>query len=160
MEAKFISGSGKHRAKTGSHPEVWLAVQGFLVAFLWEMLQMAFYVMDGMTAWAVTKSCALASLGDAGIMVGAAWIADRLTGGGLWRERLTSRPVGIFLGVGLAATAAIEPVTPGYEVSNSCSGILIFSFCDFRLEWPQVTNSLFASHDLAALEASIAEFFL
>lgn len=108
MEAKFISGSGKHSAKTGSHPEVWLAVQSFLVAFLWEMLQMPFYVMDGMTAWAVTKSCALASLGDAGIMVGAAWIADRLTGGGLWRERLTSRPVGIFLGVGLAATAAIE----------------------------------------------------
>lgn len=108
MEAKFISGSGKHRAKTGSHPEVWLAVQGFLVAFLWEMLQMPFYLMDGMTAWAVTKSCALASLGDAGIMVGAAWIADRLTGGGLWRERLTSRPVGIFLGVGLGATAAIE----------------------------------------------------
>ena len=108
MEAKFISGSGKHRAKTGSHPEVWLAVQGFLVAFLWEMLQMPFYVMDGMTAWAVTKSCALASLGDAGIMVGAAWIADRLAGGGLWRERLTSRPVGIFLGVGLGATAAIE----------------------------------------------------
>ncbi|WP_261388541.1 hypothetical protein [Qipengyuania gaetbuli] len=108
MEARVISSSGESSEKTESQPEVWLAVQGFLVAFLWEMLQMPFYVMDGMTAWAVTKSCALASLGDAGIMVGAAWIADRLTGGGLWRERLTSRPVGIFLGVGLAATAAIE----------------------------------------------------
>ncbi|KUO54821.1 MAG: hypothetical protein ACR2PC_02560 [Tsuneonella suprasediminis] len=108
MEVKVISGSGENGEQAESHPEVWLAVQGFLVAFLWEMLQMPFYVMDGMTAWAVTKSCALASLGDAGIMVGAAWIADRLTGGGLWHERLSSPPVGIFLGVGLAATAAIE----------------------------------------------------
>ena len=108
MEVKVISGSGENGEQAESHPEVWLAVQGFLVAFLWEMLQMPFYVMDGMTARAVTKSCALASLGDAGIMVGAAWIADRLTGGGLWHERLSSPPVGIFLGVGLAATAAIE----------------------------------------------------
>ena len=116
MEVKVISGSGENGEQAESHPEVWLAVQGFLVAFLWEMLQMPFYVMDGMTAWAVTKSCALASLGDAGIMVGAAWIADRLTGGGLWHERLSSPPVGIFLGVGLAATAAIEWKALGLEL--------------------------------------------
>ncbi|MCB5423675.1 hypothetical protein H0274_00270 [Altererythrobacter sp. CC-YST694] len=108
MEVKVISGSGENGEQAESHPEVWLAVQGFLVAFLWEMLQMPFYVMDGMTARAVTKSCALASLGDAGIMVGAAWIADRLTGGGLWHERLSSLPAAIFLGIGLAVTAAIE----------------------------------------------------
>lgn len=105
---EFIFGSGKNSAKSGSNPEVLLAVQGFLVAFLWEMLQMPFYVMDGMTAWEVTKNCAFASLGDAGIMVAAAWIADRLTGGDLWQERLSSLPVAIFLGIGLAVTAAIE----------------------------------------------------
>jgi len=92
MEVKVISGSGENGEQAESHPEVWLAVQGFLVAFLWEMLQMPFYVMDGMTA----------------IMVGAAWIADRLTGGGLWHERLSSLPAAIFLGIGLAVTAAIE----------------------------------------------------
>ncbi len=108
MEVEFIFGSGKNSAKSGSNPEVLLAVQGFLVAFLWEMLQMPFYVMDGMTAWEVTKNCAFASLGDAGIMVAAAWIADRLTGGDLWQERLSSLPVAIFLGIGLAVTAAIE----------------------------------------------------
>lgn len=108
MEAKVISGSGERSEKIESHPEVWLALQGFLVAFLWEMLQMPFYVMDGMTAWEVTKSCAFASLGDAGIMVAAAWIADRITGGGLWKRRLNLRPVAIFLAVGLALAAAIE----------------------------------------------------
>ncbi|MEL1249653.1 hypothetical protein [Aurantiacibacter gilvus] len=87
---------------------MWLAVQGFLVAFLWEMLQMPFYVMDGMTAWAVTKSCALASFGDAGIMVGAAWIANRTTGGRLWKKRSDWGPVAIFLAIGLMVTAAVE----------------------------------------------------
>lgn len=108
MEARVISGSGESSEKTESQPEVWLAVQGFLVAFLWEMLQMPFYVMDGMTAWEVTKSCALASFGDSGIMVAAAWIANLTTGGGLWHKQLSPRPVAIFLGGGLVTTGVIE----------------------------------------------------
>lgn len=108
MEVKVISGSREHSEKAESNPEVWLAVQGFLVAFLWEMLQMPFYKMDGMTIWEVTNSCALASFGDAGIMVAAAWIANRITGGGLWDSRLNSTAVGIFLTIGLTATVAIE----------------------------------------------------
>ncbi len=69
---------------------------------------MPFYVMDGMTALSVTKSCALASLGDAGVMVAAAWIANRITGDALWQERLAPLPVAFFLVIGLAVTAVIE----------------------------------------------------
>ncbi|MEQ9662706.1 MAG: hypothetical protein RLN87_09190, partial [Parasphingopyxis sp.] len=68
---------------------------------------MPFYDMDGMTAWQVTRNCALASAGDAGIMVAAAWIADRTTRAGLWARRLSSMPVAIYLGTGIGVTIFI-----------------------------------------------------
>lgn len=107
-EKQAIANEGRNGSIAEGRPEVWLALQGFLVAFLWEMLQMPFYEMIGMTAWEVTRSCALASLGDAGIMVLAAWIADRTTGNLLWAERLSPRPLGIYLAVGLGVTVVIE----------------------------------------------------
>lgn len=92
------------------YPELWLAIAGFLVAFAWEMFQMPFYNMSGMTAWQVTKSCALASVGDAGIMVASAWTADRVTRGGLWAAPLRASPLVIYLAIGIAVTIAVERI--------------------------------------------------
>lgn len=93
---------------TRGPPDLWLAIQGFLVAFVWEMFQMPFYEMDAETPWAATKACAAASLGDAGIMVVAAWLANRLSKGSLWMKQPSLFAILIYLGAGIGVTIAIE----------------------------------------------------
>ena len=89
-------------------PEVWLALQGFLVAFFWEMFQMPYFAMDHLSAWEVTKSCGIASIGDSGIMVFAYWIASRIVGDRLWLQQAAFLPVCTYLTTGLIITIAFE----------------------------------------------------
>lgn len=94
--------------KRRASPYLWLAVQGFLVAFVWEMFQMPFYEMDAETPWAATKVCGAASLGDAGIMVAAAWLANRLAKGSLWLKQPSLSAILIYLVFGICVTLTIE----------------------------------------------------
>lgn len=87
---------------------LWLAIQGFLIAFVWEMFQMPFYEMEAETPWAATKVCGAASLGDAGIMVAAAWVTGRVSKGSLWAEKPSRSAILIYLGAGIGVTIAIE----------------------------------------------------
>lgn len=89
-------------------PETWIAINGFLLAFLWEMLQMPFYEMGGLSTWQVTKNCAFATLGDAGIMVFAYWVATRFAPNRLWLRQWRIRPLAIYLSVGMAITVVVE----------------------------------------------------
>lgn len=89
-------------------PETWIAINGFLLAFLWEMLQMPFYEMSGLSTWQVTKNCAFATLGDAGIMVFAYWVATRFASNRLWLRQCRIRPLAIYLSVGMAITVVVE----------------------------------------------------
>ena len=49
---------------------------GFLIAFVWEMLQLPFYEAGGLTPAQAAYRCGLASFGDAGIMVVASGSTD------------------------------------------------------------------------------------
>lgn len=91
-------------------PEIWLTLQGFLVAFAWEMFQMPFYDMGHLSAWEVTRSCALASIGDAGIMVLAYQFAALCINNRLWMSHPTRLPTTIYLVSGLVITIAVEAV--------------------------------------------------
>lgn len=89
-------------------PESWIAVHGLLVAFAWEMLQMPYYAMDQLSVWEVTKSCGIASVGDAGIMVFAYLIASKITGDRLWLQNAPSLPLVVYLATGLSITVVVE----------------------------------------------------
>lgn len=89
-------------------PEVWLAVHGYLVAFMWEMLQMPFYEIDYLSPWEATVNCNVASLGDAGIMVFAYAIASGVSKDRYWLHENKKAALSVFLGTGLIMTLAIE----------------------------------------------------
>jgi hypothetical protein len=89
-------------------PETWIAIHGLLVAFAWEMFQMPFYAMGQLSAWEVTKSCGVASVGDAGIMVLAYWIASNATGDRLWLRDAHALPLAVYLGTGLSIAIVVE----------------------------------------------------
>lgn len=89
-------------------PETWLAIHGYLIAFLWEMLQMPFYAMGELSAWQITVNCSLASFGDAGIMVFAYLIASWAGNDRYWLRSLKLRPLIVFLATGQILTFVIE----------------------------------------------------
>ncbi len=90
--------------------ETWLAIHGYLIAFLWEMHQMPFYRMDDLTTWEVTVRCSLASFGDAGIMVTAYFVASLIVRDRYWMHNRRCRPLLLYLLTGLVLTIAIEIV--------------------------------------------------
>ena len=89
-------------------PEAWIAINGFLLAFLWEMLQMPFYQMGGLSTSQATRNCALATFGDAGIMVFAYWVTTRFAPDRLWLRQWRARPLAIYLSVGMVITIVVE----------------------------------------------------
>lgn len=56
-------------SKFWNQPEAHIALYGFLLAFLWENLQMPFYDVTDLSCWQRTLNCTQASLADAGIPV-------------------------------------------------------------------------------------------
>jgi hypothetical protein len=72
------------------------------------MFQMPFYAMDQLSAWKVTKICGIASVGDAGIMVFAYWIAAIATADRMWLRDTRARPFTAYLGTGLSITIVVE----------------------------------------------------
>ena len=89
-------------------PESWLALHGFLVAFVWEMLQMPFYSMDGLSIWRITVNCTIASVGDAGIMVIAYAVASVVAKNRYWLHNRAALPLATYLGTGQVITIAVE----------------------------------------------------
>ena len=89
-------------------PETWLAIHGYLIALLWEMLQMPFYAMGRLSAWETTINCSLASLGDAGIMVFAYFAAAWAVNDRYWLSSRNRKPVIVFLVTGLLITLVVD----------------------------------------------------
>ena len=111
-------------------PETWLAIHGYLIAFAWEMLQMPFYDMGGLSPWQVTVNCSLASFGDAGIMVFAYLAASWAAKDRYWLHSGNRRSLAVFLAAGQAVTLAVEYVALrvrwGWEYSDRMPTILGF----------------------------------
>ncbi len=89
-------------------PEIRIALLGFLTAFLWELWQMPFYEMEGLSVMAAVRGCSMGAFGDAGIMVAAYSAAGRLSRDRWWFLQPSRQPLLIYLGIGLVVTIAIE----------------------------------------------------
>jgi hypothetical protein len=90
-------------------PEANLAALSFLFNLPWEMGQMRFYRCAETRSNAQTmRFCALTSLGDAAIALGAFWAVSRVTGSREWVRDPSPVEVAGFVGSGLAATVLFE----------------------------------------------------
>jgi hypothetical protein len=108
----------------GAHPALWIAIFGALIAFAWEMLQLPFYGADELSPAEAAYRCALASLGDAGIMVAAYLGASLGSGRKPW---LVDWPISrflVYLAIGLGVSSGIEELAVGAAWGWTYSSIM------------------------------------
>lgn len=93
-------------------PEFNVALLAFLLNFVWEMMQVPFYVsMPEMPHWEGVLFCARATLGDVAIAVVSYWVVAALAGSGrAWILSPVRRDVAGFVVTGVAITAVLEVV--------------------------------------------------
>ncbi|MDT8436332.1 MAG: hypothetical protein RRA92_06205 [Gemmatimonadota bacterium] len=91
-------------------PELAFALFAFLLNFVWEMLQVPFFVgVPLMPHWDAVLFCTRATLGDAGIAVVAFWLVAGTTAAGRgWALRPGRRHVIAFVAAGVGITAVLE----------------------------------------------------
>lgn len=95
-------------------PELNFAVFAFLLNFPWELLQIPFYVgMAEAPHWAATKVCAVATLGDAVIMIIAYWMAAVAARSRHWFVKPLRWPTAVFTSAGVAITIVLEWLATG-----------------------------------------------
>lgn len=95
-------------------PELNFAVFAFLLNFPWELLQIPFYAgMADAPHWEATKVCALATLGDAVILVVAYWTAALAARSRQWFSKPRTWPTAVFISAGLAITLVLERLATG-----------------------------------------------
>lgn len=97
-------------------PEFRIGIFGFLTAFVWEMWQMPFYDQSGLSFMDMVRGCSLGSLGDAGLMIFAYYVAGRATNTRYWLLRPTKTAMTIYLAAGLSITFAIEQIAIRSEI--------------------------------------------
>ncbi len=138
MEPTHTDTSDGLGRRAGAHllrlPELNVAFFAFLLNFVWEMLQVPFFVaMPTMPHWDAVRLCARATLGDAEIAVVAFWLVSAVASTGRrWILHPRASHVVGFMAVGVAITIALElistrvwhrwsysdlmPVLPGIDV--------------------------------------------
>lgn len=90
-------------------PEAHVAFLGFLLNYPWEMLQAPFFAgMTDMRHWDAVRECSWATLGDAGLLVGAFWVGAAVQRTRGWMARPRPSAVAAFLATGLLATVVVE----------------------------------------------------
>ena len=86
----------------------WLVyICGSLIAFVWEIYQMPFFVSGNLEPYEQTIRCGIASLGD-GLILPAAYSLAAINGGRAWFRRGAKIPYAIFFGFGLVVAIAVE----------------------------------------------------
>jgi hypothetical protein len=90
-------------------PEAPVAFFGFLLNYPWEILQAPFFAgMTEVRHWDAVRECSWATVGDAGLLVVAFWVAAGLAGTRGWIAQPRARPILAFLATGLLATVVLE----------------------------------------------------
>lgn len=107
-------------------PEIHLALLGFLLAFVWEMWQMPFYNMADASVMDVTKTCTLATVGDAALMVLAYTSVSVLARTRRWLLRPQLWMIGTYLLVGLTVTVLFEELATGSKWGWTYSELMPF----------------------------------
>lgn len=87
---------------------VTFAVIGFLIAHVWEVLQMPFFEPGDLTPYDRALRCSAASVGDGLILALAAWVAGRVDGNQFWFEKPSIRALAAYFGFGLAVAVGVE----------------------------------------------------
>ncbi len=82
---------------------------GFMVNFIWEMLQMPFYNFSSdATIGELNRACLLATIGDAVILIVMYWISILFLKSRNWFFHLTPYRIAEFLSTGIIFTIIIE----------------------------------------------------
>lgn len=112
--AKRATGLSEILRRAINLPELNFAIFAFLLNFPWEFLQIPMYVgMAEAPHWAATKVCAFATLGDAGIMVVAYWMAAGAARSRRWFVEPRRWPTAVFISAGVAITIVLERLATG-----------------------------------------------
>ena len=86
----------------------WLIyICGSLIAFVWEIYQMPFFVSGNLEPYEQTIRCGIASLGD-GLILLAAYTLAALKGGRAWFRQGARISYAIYFGFGLVVAIAVE----------------------------------------------------
>ena len=86
----------------------WLIyICGSLIAFVWEIYQMPFFVSGNLEPYEQTIRCGIASLGD-GLIQLAAYSLAAIKGGRAWFRRGARISYAIYFGFGLVVAIAVE----------------------------------------------------
>ena len=86
----------------------WLVyICGSLIAFVWEIYQMPFFVSGNLEPYEQTIRCGIASLGD-GLILLAAYSLAALKGGRAWFRQGAKISYAIYFGFGLVIAIAVE----------------------------------------------------
>lgn len=91
-------------------PEPNIALFAFLLNFVWEMLQVPFFVaMPEMPHWQAVLVCARATVGDVEISLVAFWLVAAFAASGRrWVLRPGRRQIAIFVAAGVVVTVVLE----------------------------------------------------
>lgn len=92
-------------------PEINIAIFAFLLNFVWEMLQVPFF--SGMTEsqhWKAAKTCSVATGGDVAVSIVAFCLVAWLAGTRNWILHPTRLQFGLFIGLGVFWSVAVEIV--------------------------------------------------
>ena len=86
----------------------WLIyICGSLIAFVWEIYQMPFFVSGNLEPYEQTIRCGIASLGD-GLILLAAYTLAAMKGGRAWFRQGARISYAIYFGFGLVVAIAVE----------------------------------------------------
>ncbi|NOQ81491.1 MAG: hypothetical protein GQ548_03065 [Methylophaga sp.] len=87
---------------------------GFMANFIWEMLQMPFFIFSPEASMVdINNACIQASIGDAVMLVLMFWISTALLKSRNWIFSLSTKRVGLFLLPGIVMTVVFEALATG-----------------------------------------------
>lgn len=89
-------------------PEFNVALFAVLLDYPWEFLQTPLFELPDAPHWKVIKTCSLATLGDAAIMLAAYWMVALVQNGRSWIVNPSVAGVMLFSSIGVAVTIVIE----------------------------------------------------
>ena len=94
------------------------AILGFLVAHVWEVLQMPFFAPGDLSPYERTLRCTVASIGDGLIMAAGAWLAATFGKSASWPYGPGRAGYFIYFGFGVVVAVVVELVATSLPVSS------------------------------------------
>lgn len=103
-----------HRKSPLGVPEINIVIFGFLLNFVWEILQVPLFAeMKEKQHWDGVRVCTIATFGDIAILLIAYWLVASFRGRD-WIVKTKGRAVTSFVGISLVLSVLIEVVMTRY----------------------------------------------